>query len=207
MANLQAFGDKIMGGASTGGGHTIWNRIKTALTQRPKLWFKDATVSDVSADGASAVEVITSVSESDFDNLPTDGTADGMYEMNSSNVTPLMADNIGYGNGTVKDAVDDVKGNLLIEQLLTTTQTEYSLSEAYTNYKYLLLEVYDGTYIRGSACADSTLFNNVGGVVVPYFGGGNTYNASVKKVSSTSLKISCESGLIVTIRIYGIIAP
>jgi len=107
MAVYEAFDDKIInrvGGSS--GGHTIWNRIKTALTQRSKLWFKDATVSDVSADGASAVEVITSVSESDFDNLPTDGTADGIYEMNSSDVTPLMADNIGYGEGSVKDALD-----------------------------------------------------------------------------------------------------
>ena len=111
MANLHAFGDKIMGGGSTGGGHTIWNRIKTALTQRSKLWFKDATVSDVSADGASAVEVLTSISESDFDNLATDGTADGIYEMNSSNVTPLMADNIGYGSGTVKDALDGLGAN------------------------------------------------------------------------------------------------
>lgn len=94
----------------SGGGHTIWNRIKTALTQRSKLWFKDATVSDVSADGASAVEVLTSVSESDFDNLPTDGTADGIYEMNSSNITPLMADNIGYDSthsvGDMLDVVD-----------------------------------------------------------------------------------------------------
>ena len=88
-------------------GHTIWNRIKTALTSRVALWFADASVSDVSADGATKVEVVTELaSESDFDNLATDGTADGVYCFPDSGDEYLTADNVGYGNGTVADALD-----------------------------------------------------------------------------------------------------
>ena len=88
-------------------GHTIWNRIKTALTARGKLWFADASVSDVSADDATKVEVVTELaSETAFDNLATDGTADGVYCFPDSGEEYLTADNVGYGNGTVADALD-----------------------------------------------------------------------------------------------------
>lgn len=90
-------------------GHTIWNRIKTALTSRVALWFADASVSDVSADGATKVEVVTELnSESDFDNLATDGTADGAYCFPDSGAEYLTADNVGYGSGSVADALDDL---------------------------------------------------------------------------------------------------
>lgn len=91
-------------------GHTIWNRIKTALTSRGKLWFADASVSDVSADDATKVEVVTELaSETAFDNLATDGTADGVYCFPDSGEEYLTADNVGYGSGTVKDALDRIK--------------------------------------------------------------------------------------------------
>lgn len=96
-------------GAGGGGssGHTIWNRIKTALTARAKLWFKDANVSDVSADGATAVEVVTELeSESAFDNLATDGTADGIYAFPDSGGEYLTAEMVGYENTNVKTALD-----------------------------------------------------------------------------------------------------
>lgn len=87
-------------------GHTIWNRIKTALTARGKLWFADASVSDVSADDATKVEVVTELaSETAFDNLATDGTADGVYCFPDSGEEYLTADMVGYGSGTVKDAL------------------------------------------------------------------------------------------------------
>ena len=89
-------------------GHTIWNRIKTALTARGKLWFADASVSDVSADDATKVEVVTELaSESDFDNLATDGTADGAYVFPDSGGTYLDASMVAYSGGTVADGLDD----------------------------------------------------------------------------------------------------
>ena len=77
-------------------GHVILDKIKTALTQRAKLWFKDAKVTDDSTEGATAIEIIHSVTESAFDALPTDGTADGLYELSDGDLTPIMAENVGY---------------------------------------------------------------------------------------------------------------
>lgn len=103
----------LTGGGSSG--HTIWNRIKTALTSRVALWFADASVSDASADGATKVEVVSELqSESDFDNLATDGTADGVYCFPNSGEEYLTADMVGY-DGTssglsatnAQDAIDE----------------------------------------------------------------------------------------------------
>lgn len=119
---IQASGTKIaeidINGTSTdvyapngggGGGHTIWNRIKTALTARSNLWFADAKISDASADDATKVEVLTELAdETAFDNLPTDGTADGMYAFPDSGAEYLDASMVGYGNGTVDDALDEL---------------------------------------------------------------------------------------------------
>ena len=109
-------------------GHTIWNRIKTALTSRVALWFADASVSDVSADGATKVEVVTELqSESDFDNLATDGTTDGVYCFPDSGEEYLTADNVGYGSGTVEDALDSVISPTYGTEILITTYP-YTLS-------------------------------------------------------------------------------
>jgi hypothetical protein len=98
-----------------GGGHTIWDRVKTALTSRSKLWFKDANVTDASADGATKVEVVTELaSENAFDALATDGTADGVYTFPDSGTGYLTADMVGYGSGTVKDALDSVGENVSV---------------------------------------------------------------------------------------------
>lgn len=95
----------LTGGGS--GGHTIWNRIKTALYARANLWFADASVSDVSADDATKVEVVTELlNETAFDNLATDGTADGIYTFPDSGGEYLTAEMVGYENTNVKAALD-----------------------------------------------------------------------------------------------------
>ena len=81
-------------------GHTIWNKIKSALTQRSKLWFKDAKVSDNSSESATVVEVLQSISENDFDSLPTDGTADGFYEIDGESGGSTGGHTIKDGSGT-----------------------------------------------------------------------------------------------------------
>lgn len=101
-------------------GHTIWNRIKTALTARGKLWFADASISDASADDATKVEVVTELaSENAFDALATDGSADGIYTFPDSGTGYLNADMVGYGAGTVKTALDGL--NALVATIDDTT--------------------------------------------------------------------------------------
>lgn len=121
-------------GGGGSGGHTIWNRIKSALTQRGKLWFADASVSDASADDATKVEVVTELaSETAFDNLPTDGTADGIYAFPDSGGEYLTAAMSSYDNtasglssSNVQDAIDEIctdykKGRISLNGVWSST--------------------------------------------------------------------------------------
>lgn len=86
-------------------GHTIWNAIKTALTQRTKLWFADAKVTDDSTEQATKVEVVQLIDdESELTNAP-DGVYQGDYDDAPEYV--LDASMVAYGNGSVEDALDD----------------------------------------------------------------------------------------------------
>ena len=90
----------------TSSGHTIWNAIKTALTQRPKLWFADAKVADDSTEQATKVEVVQLIDDEDeLDNAP-DGIYQGDYEETIEGV--LDASMIAYDEGTVEDALDEL---------------------------------------------------------------------------------------------------
>ena len=87
-------------------GHTIWNRIKTALTARGKLWFADASVSDVSADDATKVEVISEVDENGW----ASATEDGLYHVddNGSTFVPITGNEIAYDSNTsVNERIDE----------------------------------------------------------------------------------------------------
>lgn len=129
-------------GAGGGGssGHTIWGRLKATLTQRGKLWFADAKASDVSADDATKVEVVTELaSESSFDNLATDGTADGIYAFPDSGGEYLTAAMSSYDNTVsglsatdVQDAIDSV------EEQVATTSDRYSSSRDYAVGEYCI---------------------------------------------------------------------
>ncbi len=111
--NVQDAIDEVANGSGSGG-HTIWNRIKTALTQRTNLWFKDANVTDDSTDSATAIEIITSTTGSAFDALPTDGSADGCFEINDEDMIPIDAYGIGYGQGSVGSALDTLNSELFL---------------------------------------------------------------------------------------------
>lgn len=90
----------------TGGGHTIWNAIKTALTQRTKLWFADAKVTDDSTEQATKVEVVQLIDdESELTNAP-DGVYQGDYDDAPEDV--LDASMVAYGEGSVEDALDSL---------------------------------------------------------------------------------------------------
>jgi len=99
-----ATGEPITGTAKQG--HTIWNAIKTALTQRTKLWFADAKVTDDSTEQATKVEVVQLIDdESELTNAP-DGVYQGDYEDAPEDV--LDASMVAYNDGSVEDALDDL---------------------------------------------------------------------------------------------------
>lgn len=165
-------------------GHVILDKIKTALTQRAKLWFKDAKVTDDSTEGATAIEIIHSVTESAFDALPTDGTADGLYELSDGDLTPIMAENVGYDNTTsgssatdLQDAVDDLYSKKLDKSGGTMTgalnvnessaiQAVFSRSHSDTTSKLSLV-------VLGNNIAEGTAGSAYG--VLRFFGQSSKY--------------------------------
>ena len=182
----------VIDSTQTSGGHTIWNRIKTALTARANLWFKDANVSDASTDGATAVEVVTELqSESAFDNLATDGSADGAYVFPDSGDEYLDAYMVGYNNGSVGDALDDINDELTPSTALTfaTGNTSYISNVRRTEYvkvgKVVTFNIFfdlGASPTNGSVLFtinDSTLFPKINSVV-PLVG---VYNNTAFKVN------------------------
>ena len=101
---LDAIEQAIAGGSGSGG-HTIVNASGTDMTQREKMQFVDAGVTDDSANDKTKVEILQAISaESDLTNAP-DGLYQGTWDESVSDV--LTADMVGYGSGTVKGALDE----------------------------------------------------------------------------------------------------
>lgn len=167
-------------GGGGSGGHTIWGRLKATLTQRGKLWFADANASDASADDATKVEVVTELlNETAFDNLATDGTADGIYTFPDSGGEYLTADMVGYNNESVGDALDDkvsksgdtIDGDLKVKRS-TSANSALELGNAATN-SYGLLTLYDGSsgyranlYANNLSASRSVIFPNKSGTLL-----------------------------------------
>ena len=100
---LDAIEQAIAGGSGSGG-HTIVNASGTDMTQRAKMQFVDAGVTDDSANDKTKVEIVQTISaESDLTSAP-DGVYQGTWDESVSDV--LTADMVGYGSGTVEDALD-----------------------------------------------------------------------------------------------------
>lgn len=103
---LSAIEQAISGGSGSGG-HTIVNASGTDMTQRAKMQFVDAGVTDDSANDKTKVEILQTISaESDLTSAP-DGVYQGTWDESVSDV--LTADMVGMGDGTgdtVKDRLD-----------------------------------------------------------------------------------------------------
>lgn len=115
---------KVFGG-SGGGGHTIWNKIKTALTSRPALWFKDAKTTDDSTNESTNVELMSTVTSTAFNALPTDGTADGFYVISDGTSEAIDASDVSYLSSSVKDALDS-------QSFVTATHSKTGTTHAIT---------------------------------------------------------------------------
>ena len=108
--------------ANDAGGHTIIDSDDQSMTQRSGLAFPDAHTSDNSTDDQTEVEIMEATTEQAFDALnPSGNEADGMYLFKSGNAMPLTADMVGYGNGTVKGALDELADNFIADDLSNYT--------------------------------------------------------------------------------------
>lgn len=102
---LDAIEQAIAGGSGSGG-HTIVNASGTDMTQRAKMQFVDAGVTDDSANDKTKVEILQTISsEADLANAP-DGVYQGTWDEDPADI--LTADMVGYGSGTVEDALDEM---------------------------------------------------------------------------------------------------
>ena len=83
-------------------GHVIKNPAGTALTQRDNLQFKDAHLSDDSTNLATKVEVVKEVTTAQFANE----TERGLYRITDKPDSVINAEQVAYGSGNVKQALD-----------------------------------------------------------------------------------------------------
>jgi hypothetical protein len=89
-------------------GHTILNKLKTALTNRPNLWFKDAYVVDDSVNSSTNIEIVQSINQSQWDNLQN--TDDGLYYIDDGTSLPLTARNVSFDNTGTTLSSNNVQG-------------------------------------------------------------------------------------------------
>lgn len=105
--------------ADDAGGHTIVDASDTDMPQRANMQFLDAGVSDDAVNDVTEIEVVQEISaESDLTSAP-DGVYQGTWEEDPSDV--LTADMVGYGSGTVEDALDDMTSGTLIYPVVFAT--------------------------------------------------------------------------------------
>lgn len=149
-------------GGGGSGGHTILGRLKATLTQRSRLWFADANASDASADDATKVEVVTELaSESAFDNLATDGKADGIYTFPDSGGEYLTAAMSSYDNTVSGLSANDVQDAIdAVENQIANSSDAYSASTAYSVGDYCIYN--DTLYRCVTACPAASWAVNSG---------------------------------------------
>lgn len=90
-------------------GHSILNKLKSLMTQRNKLWFKDAKVTDDSAEGATVVEVVQEMTQAEFDQLSA-AEKKGIIKVTDANGRQLFASQVKMADGTsVQTAIEGLK--------------------------------------------------------------------------------------------------
>lgn len=166
---------KVFGGSGGGSGHTIWNKIKTALTSRPALWFKDAKTTDDSTNDSTNVELMSTVTSTAFNALPTDGTADGFYVISDGTSEAIDASDVSYLNSSVKNALDSQS---FVTATHSKTGTIHNITlpdSSITSFKF----VATGDYATGDT------FTVDGVTVTARVADGSTIPSGAFKINST----------------------
>lgn len=104
-------------------GHVIQDSANVEYTNRSKLQFTDAKVNDDSANNRTQIDVIRGVMTlADFDNASN--LPDGIYgiEGDDEDQAVIDASMVAYGQGTVKDALDN-SSQITVDDTLSTTST------------------------------------------------------------------------------------
>lgn len=128
--------------ANDAGGHTIENPSGTDLTQRANLQFVDAHITDNALDNKTEVEIAKEVTEADFDTLNPQGTEyDGVYLMEVADATPLTADMVGYGDGTVKSYLDGLVKSIDITTPSSGNTMTLTLPTGFTTSNCIVLNI------------------------------------------------------------------
>lgn len=107
---LSAIEQAIAGGSGSGG-HTIVNASGTDMTQRAKMQFVDAGVTDDSTEQATKVEVVQLIDDEDELTNAPDGVYQGDYEDDPEDI--LDASMVAYGEGSVKDALGELSDGVV----------------------------------------------------------------------------------------------
>lgn len=112
------------GGGSGSGGHTILDKDAVELTQEESLQFKTMQVTD--ENGITVVRQVVQMSLAEYNALPSSKLTDGViYEITDSNSGQIQADNVGYGEATVKSAIDtNASGISGLDTRLTTEEAK-----------------------------------------------------------------------------------
>ena len=127
---IEAYGDKLIGlggGGSESAGHVIVDQSGTELAQEPNMTFVDAHLSDNSTDESTDIEIIQSVSESDWENV----TEDGLYDV----------DIAGAEIGSASDEYVEVEadGNTTYGTLIGNIYTNADLTKIDEN-SYIMID-------------------------------------------------------------------
>lgn len=86
-------------------GHTIVNPAGTAMASRANLQFKDAHITDDSVNNTTKVQVIKEVTTAQFANE----TEQGLYRITDKPDSVINAEQVAYGSGNVKQALDSME--------------------------------------------------------------------------------------------------
>ena len=109
-------------------------------------------------------------------------------------------------SGAVNTAIENQKvyrENILLEEAITTSEVQYTLSKGISNFTYLEIIVDDGNYVRGSCQIPRGRITAGIGLTIPCYYGGSLYSVVIKYVDDTHLKIYTGTQAISFIFIYG----
>ena len=98
------------------GGHELVNASGSTMTQRSKMSFPDSHLTDDSGNNQTIVDIVKEVTTAQWNNA----TEEGLYYINDKPDSIITAEQVAYGNGNVKQALDGKYYSGSLDDLKTT---------------------------------------------------------------------------------------
>lgn len=183
-------------------GHKIIDQSGTELTQEPNMTFLDSHLSDNSTDESTDIEIIQSVSESDWENV----TEDGLYDVDIEGV------DIGPASDEyVEVTADGVKTyGALLNELYSLADATKITKDSYivrdnggTSFKFEITRIQNNNFaftmsrVSGNSCSVTTLWINNSSSLVQVIDastGGTTSSTETSVVLASGTKITLYYG-------------